>query len=92
MLLLRPTQLTVSSPGRTNTTGCSYHSGMNHLLLFGKKTESAQESVPGVLAVHLSLASCISECLLVATAQAGRHQATGTLAVEQHNCSFLGIN
>lgn len=35
MLLICPTQLTISSPDRTNTEGCSYHSGMNHLLPIG---------------------------------------------------------
>lgn len=92
MLVLRFTQLTISSPGRTNTAGCLYHSGMNHLLPFGKKIEKARESVPGVLTIHLSLALLILECLLVATVQAGRHQATGTLAAEQYNCYYVRIN
>ena len=87
MLLLRPTQLTISSPGITNTAGCSYRSGMNPQLPFGRKIESARESVPGgVLTTHLSLALLISERLLVAAGQAGRHQAVGTLAAEQCNC------
>lgn len=93
MLLLHPTQLTISSPGITNTAGCSYHSGMNHLQPFGRKIERAQESVPGgVLTIHLSLALLISECLLVATVQAGRHQAMGILAAEQYNCYYVHIN
>lgn len=94
MFLLCPTQLTISSPGRINTAGCSYHSGMNHLLPFGK-IERAQERVPGgVLTVHLSLALLIPECLLVATVQAGRHQASeqDALAAEQCNCYYVRIN
>lgn len=55
MFLLLTIQITVSSPGRTNTAGCSYHFVNNYLLPFGKKIKRAQKSVPGgVLTITLS--------------------------------------
>lgn len=87
MFVLLTIQITVSSPGRTNTAGCWYHFVNNYLLPFGKKIKRAQKSVPEKDYSQYPFPQ-FSEHLCV-TVQAVRHQATETLATKQYNSSYM---